>query len=102
MNEVQYIMNILSICNYEFYEYPEASFVHQQAVEFVKEGCTVHVLVVFPFGKRTNEKRRKKGLGKTTEEGPIILHKCLPNPGIQESQVHVLPPLSPSPSRDTC
>ena len=49
-------MNILSICNYEFYEYPEASFVHQQAVEFVKEGCTVHVLVLFPFGKRTNEK----------------------------------------------
>ncbi len=48
-------MKILSLCKYEFYQYPDSSFVHNQAAAFVHQGHTVVVIVLTPIGKKIDD-----------------------------------------------
>lgn len=49
-------MNILCICNYEFYDFYSSSFVHQQAIAYEKRGHKVRVVVLTPIGKGKKNK----------------------------------------------
>lgn len=45
-------MNILEICNSEYYQYIDASFVHNQAKALREEGHKVMVIIMTPFAKQ--------------------------------------------------
>lgn len=67
-------MNILSVCNFGYYQYYSSSFVHNQAKAFVKNGDRVRILVLTPIGKFGASRRFSPASMKMTVDGVEIVY----------------------------
>lgn len=66
-------MKILVLCNYKLYDPVESSFIHQQAVAYVKLGHQVKVLVPIPFGRKDADGKHPKTLYYTKKQDGVEL-----------------------------